>query len=318
MELKLHRNARTTPRIREEINASKLTMRELSVKYNVSLDTIHKWKHRTSSQDAPNIKRNLGQSTSLEEELLIVNLRKDLKLSLNDIQQVINSSVNANLSRSSIYRCLKRYGVNKFPKESPKAYGKFSNADKCGFIHIDLKQLTKLHKRGSYVFVAIDRATRYVYAEIIYDKSSATVGECLKRFLNHFPHKVYTILTDNGKEFTNRSCINSAKTHIFDSICQENKIEHRLTKPYHPQTNGMVERFNRRLAEILRQKDEVPERRKNKFLTHEERNEYIMNFVDNYNRTKLHCLNYKAPNEMLNNFTELYNSANLRLSPQCS
>lgn len=40
--------------------------------------------------------------------------------------------------------------------------------------------------------------------------------------------------------------------HVFDQLCQEFGIEHRLIKPRHPQTNCMVESFNGRIAEILR------------------------------------------------------------------
>ncbi len=39
--------------------------------------------------------------------------------------------------------------------------------------------------------------------------------------------------------------------HPFDQVCQAEGIEHRLIKPKHPQTNGMVERFNGRISEIL-------------------------------------------------------------------
>jgi transposase InsO family protein len=34
---------------------------------------------------------------------------------------------------------------------------------------------------------------------------------------------------------------------IFDRTCEDNDIEHRLTKPIHPWTNGQVERMNRTL-----------------------------------------------------------------------
>jgi hypothetical protein len=40
--------------------------------------------------------------------------------------------------------------------------------------------------------------------------------------------------------------------HEFDRLCQELGIEHRLTKPRTPRTNGMVERFNGRIADVLK------------------------------------------------------------------
>jgi len=40
-------------------------------------------------------------------------------------------------------------------------------------------------------------------------------------------------------------------THAFDRVCTANRSEHRLTKPRTPQTNGMIERFNGRIAEVL-------------------------------------------------------------------
>ncbi len=39
--------------------------------------------------------------------------------------------------------------------------------------------------------------------------------------------------------------------HAFDRECAIFKIEHRLIKPRNPQTNGMVERFNGRISDIL-------------------------------------------------------------------
>ena len=41
------------------------------------------------------------------------------------------------------------------------------------------------------------------------------------------------------------------KKHEFDTLCSTLSIEHRLTPPRSPQTNGMVERFNGRIEEVL-------------------------------------------------------------------
>lgn len=70
------------------------------------------------------------------------------------------------------------------------------------------------------------------------------------------PFKIHTVLTDNGLEFTDRRFGARAQSpsgqHEFDHLCQALGIENRLTKPKTLQTNGMVERFNGHLEEVLR------------------------------------------------------------------
>jgi transposase InsO family protein len=60
---------------------------------------------------------------------------------------------------------------------------------------------------------------------------------------------------DNGEEFTDRLFSlrkRAAKgAHEFDELCTALDIEHRLTPSKSPQTNGMVERFNGRIEELL-------------------------------------------------------------------
>jgi len=69
------------------------------------------------------------------------------------------------------------------------------------------------------------------------------------------PFTITKVLTDNGKEFTDHFCATGQRqptgAHAFDRVCTANRIEHRLTKPRTPQTNGMSERFNGRSAEVL-------------------------------------------------------------------
>jgi transposase InsO family protein len=160
------------------------------------------------------------------------------------------------------------------------------------------------------VFVAIDRATRFVHIEVVARRDAATIAACLERLVAAFPHKIRIILTDNGSEFTDR--FGGAKwrverratgRHHFDRVCTRHGIEHRLTRPFRPQTNGLVERFNRRLAEAIAAKTSVARNEgKNKFHTHAERDAFLHAFVERYNRIRLKCLNYRAPAELLTNF----------------
>src|SRR5260370_40377319 len=90
-------------------------------------------------------------------------------------------------------------------------------------------------------------------------RDGETSAGFLTRFLAHFPHRVHTILTDNGAEFTDRFAVDMKNkppgrpsgNPPFDLVCANHNIDHRLTRPYRPQTNGLVERFNRRITEAI-------------------------------------------------------------------
>ena len=302
MQLRLHANATTTPKERGYIQASSLPVAMLAAELGVSETTIRRWKTRTTVHDGSHTPQRLAISlTTVEEELV--------QLSLDDITEVMRRCVNQKLSRSAIHRCLRRHGIAKRPPPQKLAVGVFETAP-IGFIHIDLKYLPPLERKKSYAFVAIDRATRYVYVEIHPHRDAETAAAFLEAFLAHFPHPVHTILTDNGSEFTDRFAVDMkgkpldrpSGNHPFDQLCARRGISHRLTRPFRPQTNGMVERFNRRIGEAIARE---PKRgaAKRTFPSHTDRDAFLYRFVNDYNRTRLRCLNYKSPAELLANLT---------------
>ena len=200
---------------------------------------------------------------------------------------------------------MKRCGVAKRPPGAGLATPqRFETTTEPGYIHMDVKYLTKLRGKRSYVYVAIDRLTRYVYAEVLYNLEPQTAADFVARFIDFFPYKVKKIITDNGFEWTDR-CAGSVKdkasgSHPMDVTCSKHNIKHSLTKIRRPQTNGMVERFNRRINEAIEQRCKIAKNSgRNTFYTHEEGNEFIKEFVNNYNHTRLRCLNYKIPAAML-------------------
>jgi transposase InsO family protein len=147
--------------------------------------------------------------------------------------------------------------------EKPVARKTFKDYEP-GYLHIDIKYLPQMPDETSrrYLFVAIDRATRWVFMEIYADQSGSSTDFLIK-VKNACPIKIVKLLTDNGSQFTDRFTskkkdpvtgdrIPSGK-HAFDVLCIALAIEHRLIPPRHPQINGMVERFNGRISEIVGQ-----------------------------------------------------------------
>ncbi|HEY5409416.1 MAG TPA: IS481 family transposase [Caulobacteraceae bacterium] len=311
MRLKLHANATTTPRTRAYIQNSPASCAELSRELGISQRTVERWRGRQGVADRSSRPHEIATKLTPLEEQLCVELRTTVDLSLDDLVEVMKRCVNPELSRSAIHRCLQRHGVSSRPKPEASPKLKFETPTPAGFVHVDVKYLPPLNRRRSYAYVAIDRATRFAYVEILPDRKAETAAGFLERFLQAFPLKVHTLLTDNGSEFTDRFAVDKkgkpegrpSGDHLFDLGCRDAGIQHRLTKPFSPQTNGMVERFNRRISEHLAQVRYGRAAHHRSFIDHRERDAYLLDFVQNYNRTRLRCLGYTAPLEILNNLT---------------
>ncbi len=262
MQIKLHANATTTPKIRKLIQQSTKPVAVLARELGVAESTIRRWKRRTTVDDGSHTKHNLGTTLSKTQEFIVVELRKTLLLPLDDLLALTKQFINPDVSRSGLDRCLRRHGVSNlkdlYPETEPKPSPKEFKLYEPGYVHIDIKYLPQMPDESGrrYLYVAIDRATRWVYLEVLPDKAAKTARRFLKMVARKSPFHIKTVLTDNGKEFTDRFCATGQRQptgkHEFDLECTEQHIEHRLISPGKPQTNGMVERFNGRVSEILK------------------------------------------------------------------
>lgn len=104
-------------------------------------------------------------------------------------------------------------------------------------------------------FLAALRVSKFTYVEF-HDKAGKMAGSAfLRTVVEVFPYKIHTVLTDNGMAFADLPKYRDGPTggspggHIFSRVCADNDIEHRLTKPYHPWTNGQAERMNRTIKD---------------------------------------------------------------------
>jgi transposase-like protein len=246
----LHGSARTTPCLRAEFQASKESTRSLAARYGLNPKTVAKWRKRTTTADAPmGPKAPKSTVLTLTEEAIVVTFRQKTLLPLDDMLGCLRDTI-PNLSRSALHRCLQRHGISRLPVEETKERRKRFKTYEIGYVHIDSCELR--HADGKLVmFLAIDRVSKFTYVEF-HDSAGKMEGSAfLGNVVQAFPYRIHTVLTDNGMAFADlpknrdRSSTRLLGPHIFDRICTANGIEHRLTKPYHPWTNGQAERMNR-------------------------------------------------------------------------
>ena len=240
-----HSNAKTNQHSRERIQHSSLNNIELSAMHGVSVKTISKWKCREFTEDNSSRPYTIHYKlTPLEKESISV-VRRLTLMPLDDLVDTVTSSIPA-ANRSNVYRTLIANNINTVPQEK-KAKAKLFKEYEPGYLHIDVTYLPKLEGKKHYLFVAIDRATRLIYYKIYERKRAQNASDFLEECKRWFPFYITHILTDNGLEFTDKYARGNTKesgNHLFDKACAEDNIEHRLTAPFTPQTNGMVERAN--------------------------------------------------------------------------
>ena len=177
MDIKLHKLARTTPATRRYIQTAPKSAATLARELGVALTTIYKWKragrvHDGSHVRAPAPCQYLPRAGSPHRRIA-----HPLRLSLDDVTEVLNRCSATPLSRSAIHRCLVRLGVARLNLPR-RAAGGAVRGHPLGYIHLDLKVLSKLQKQPSYV--AIDRATRYVWVKVL--ATAATVTQAVEEF----------------------------------------------------------------------------------------------------------------------------------------
>lgn len=259
MLIALHKNATTTPATRLAIQQASGSDYELAAHFGVSRDTVRKWRKRQSVTDRSHTPHRLQTTLNAGQEELVVYLRTALRLPLDDLLAVVHEFIEPAMSRSALDRLLRRRGLSRLsaaaaPERSHQAF----KAYEPGYVHVDVKDLPQMAEQSArcYVFVAIDRATRWVFIAIKKNRTAAAARSFLNALAKAAPFKIRTVLTDNGAEFTDRlfgaRASDPSAEHEFDRLCQALGIEHRPTRVRRPQTNGMVGRFNGRIEQILR------------------------------------------------------------------
>lgn len=253
----MYRTARTTPLSRVDLlrEAERIGVTQAARNFCVSRNTVYRWRRRAGElEDRPCRPRRSPQRTSAAREAAVMVLRMERRWGPDRIGPVLG------MSRRTAYRVLRRHHAHRlrelFPTQ-PRTFGVFEAAEPGEVVQLDIKSLGRLTRGGgkhvtgastrqrdevgwSQLHLAIDAASRQAYVEL---RPSVGAEDCvgfLRNALAHFDARgirVRRVLTDNGAGYKRR----------FGAACAELGLRWTRTKPYHPWTNGRVERFNRTL-----------------------------------------------------------------------
>jgi transposase InsO family protein len=273
---------------------------------------VAKWKKRAFVHDAPMGPKDPRSTVlTVEDEAIAVAFRRHTLLPLDDCLYALQATI-PHLTRSSLHRCYQRHGISRLPDiEGDKPAKKTFKAYPIGFFHIDIAEVQTAQGK-LFLFVAIDRTSKFAFAKLAEKANRVTASAFLTALIEAVPYKIHTVLTDNGIQFTFPPRYADGPTaryatHMFDMRCREHGIEHRLTKPNHPWTNGQVERMNRTLKEATV--------RRYHYETHDQLREHLGAFLAAYNFAKrLKTLKGLTPYEYIcKRWTE--NPDQFRLNP---
>src|SRR3712207_488376 len=182
----------------------------------------------------------LLRSTVLSEskEAIVFEFRRRTLLPLDDVLGCLREAIPA-LSRSALHRCLQRHGISRLPQGEERASKRERFAEtRIGYGHIDVCEL-RLSQGKLFMFLAIDRVSKFTHVAFFDANTKLNGAAFLREVVAAFPYRLHTVLTDNGLAFAdlpkNRGRHPGIEAlfggHIFDRVCEQHGITHKLTKP---------------------------------------------------------------------------------------
>jgi transposase InsO family protein len=263
----MHANARLTIHGRRLLIDRILTGRpvaHVAAEMGISAATAWKWWRRWRHEGDDGLADRSSRpcrspnQTPRRMERRIEQLRRSKKLGPARIGGIVG------MHGSTVHRVLRRQGLHQlraFDRPTGRVIRRIDTNRPGELVHIDVKKLGRIpdgggwwaHGRGNdghnghsgvgfdYIHSAVDAYSRIAYSEILDAENAAFCSGFLERAYVWFAEHgvaIERVLTDNGTGY---------RSFAWRDLCAELDVRHTRTKPYHPATNGKVERFNRTL-----------------------------------------------------------------------
>ncbi len=224
-------------------------------------ETVAKWNGRNAVHGLPTGPKQ-AQSTvlSAEDEAVVVAFRRHTLLPLDDCLYALQATL-PHLTRSSLHRCLQRHSISRLPEAESARRANASSRPIRSAASTSTSPRCRLHKEGSICWLPatgspnspLSNCTRRPRGAAPETSSEPSSRPCLAPSI---PCRPTTARTSPGTTCSATAdirramnCAEPFRAHAFEHACAQNHIDHRLTKPRHPCTNGPVERMNRTLKE---------------------------------------------------------------------
>lgn len=268
----MHRNAPLTPQGRLRLChmiEEGWTIASSAESMRISRQTAHKWWGRyleageAGLEDRSSRPRRCPTKTSPKVERRLVELRRRHQLG------PARLAPRAGVPASTLHRVLQRNGVSRLSdldRQGGRIIRRIETSRPGELVHLDVKKQARIPKGGGWrvkpegqrgrlsngrggrprigyakIHSAVDAYSRLAYSEIHSDETATTaIGfwRRAKAFFESYGIVIERVLTDNGACYLAKA---------FDRELVKDAIKHTRTKPFHPQTNGKVERYNRTL-----------------------------------------------------------------------
>ena len=268
----VHRNAPLTPLGRrtlvERIELLGWPVAVAAESMGVSRETAYRWLRRYRAEGVAGLEdrssrpRRSPRQTPPELEERVVELRLGCRWGPHRIAYALG------MPRSTVERVLRRRGLSRLNAiygPTRRQVRRYERASPGELVHIDVKKLGRipdgggwrahgranpLRRRGDgtaghdFFHVAIDDHSRVAYIEVHPNEKGDTCAGFLSRAVDWFASvdvTVERVMTDNAKNY--------ATARVFHQALADTGVRHIRIRPYHPHTNGKVERFNQTLRD---------------------------------------------------------------------
>lgn len=254
--MNVHDNARLTPtgrallvrRVVEEGWAVATAAEAALCSARTGWKWLRRWRHEGAAglQDRSSRPRRMPRRLARARRRQILRLRRQRQSSLAIAEALA-------LPLATVGAELRRLGLNRLPPLAPPApVRRYERARPGELVHVDTKKLGRFWRPGHRIpghrhhrnrgagwevlYVAIDDATRLLYAEVLADETGGTAAGFFQRAQAWFATHGILVerwMTDNGSPFVSRR---------VRTLLASWHARHLRTRPYTPRTNGKAER----------------------------------------------------------------------------